>query len=245
MLVRWLQEAERPPLVVTHHVFAGNDIGNLDCDYDFCGGAGLLEYGPDGPVPCRHLQWKYSARFLVAESPPPWVLQLGSGFSLVARMGIGLVRRLGNKDAICRTMNADDPHPADWEERWAHLESIMRGERDALRRKGVRLVAIVIPYRPSLESPTPEATGGYEIQARMIQVLDRLQIRTLDAWPLFRDAVARDGSASVFRPNNDIHWNPRGIRVYAQWLAEQLRPDVAPGVARLADSEGAAVDGAE
>src|SRR5207247_1240415 len=30
MLLRWLREAERPPGLVTHHLFAGNDIGNLD-----------------------------------------------------------------------------------------------------------------------------------------------------------------------------------------------------------------------
>jgi len=226
MLSRWLKEAQRPPRLVTHHVFAGNDIGNLDCDYNFCGGGGLLEYDSEGPVPCRHLQWKYSATFLIAESPPPYVLGLASGFSTLARIAIGALRRLGNKDAICRTVNADDPHPDDWDLRWAHFESIMRSERDALSRQHIPLVVIVVPYRPSLESPNPEATGGYETQTRMLEVLRRLGIRTLDAWPPFRAAVARDGSETYFRPNRDIHWTRRGAQLYADWLVEQLGPDL-------------------
>ena len=234
MLWRWLREATQPPLVVTHHVFAGNDIGNLDCDYNFCGGGGLLEYGPDGPVPCRHLKWRYSASFLIAESPPPYALGFASSFSTLARIAIGALRRLGNKDAICRTINADDPRPEDWDLRWAHFESIMQSERDTLERQGIRLVAIVLPYRPSLESPNPEATGGYEIQTRMVEVLRRLRIRTLDAWPLFRAAVAKDGSEKYFRPNRDIHWTRHGTQLYAQWLVEQLRPDVEPRVPLVA-----------
>ncbi len=235
VLSRWLQEASRPPVLVTHHVFAGNDIGNLDCDYDFCGGGGLLEYGPDGPVPCRHLEWKYSAPFLIAESPPPYVLGLASGFSTFARIGIGALRRVGNKDAICKTINADDPRPDDWDLRWTHFESIMRSERDMLDRQGIRLVAVVVPYRPSLESGTPESTGGYEIQTRMVETLRRLHIHTLDAWPLFRAAVTRDGSEKYFRPNRDIHWRQSGTQLYAAWLAEQLVPDLEASASLVAD----------
>ena len=110
----------------------------------------------------------------------------------------------------------------------------MQSERDTLERQGIRLVAIVVPYRPSLESPNPEATGGYEIQTRMVEVLRRLRIRTLDAWPLFRAAAANDGSEKYFRANRDIHWTRQGTQLYAQWLVEQLRPDVEPRVPPVA-----------
>jgi len=38
--------------------------------------------------------------------------------------------------------------------------------------------------------------------------------------------VARDGSETYFRPNRDIHWTRRGAQLYADWLVEQLGPDL-------------------
>jgi hypothetical protein len=98
----------------------------------------------------------------------------------------------------------------------------MKTERDLLDRAGVPLVAVVLPYRPSLESDQPEATGGYVDQTRMVATLQKLGIRTLDAWPLFRGAVVRDGSALYFQPNRDVHFSQQGKQLYARWLAEQL-----------------------
>jgi hypothetical protein len=222
LLERFVREAGTPPVAVTHHLFAGNDIGNLDCDMHFCRGAGILEYPPSGPQPCRHLAWTFSAGMILAESPPPYLLSVASPYVQVARLGMGAVRQVANKDHICPTHNADDPHPADWEQRWSHFEAILKTERDLLARGGIPLVAVVLPYRPSLESEKPEATGGYVDQTRMVATLQKLGIRTLDAWPLFRGAVVRDGSAPYFQPNRDVHFSQQGKQLYANWLAEQL-----------------------
>jgi hypothetical protein len=226
LLSRFLDDAGAPPRLVTHHLFVGNDLGDLDCNLHFCGGAGILAYRTDGVVPCPHLSWTYSPGFVVAESQPPFVLSWASDLSSLARIGLGAVRRVANRDTICHTFTPDDPRPPDWDERWSHLEAILRSERDLLGRLGVPLVVTVIPQRRALESRSPAETPGYQIHQRMLATLDRLAIPRLDAWPPLRDAVSRDGSGPYFQPNGDVHFSLRGKELFADWLAAKLGADL-------------------
>jgi len=221
-LLRWLDAAPRPPLLVVHHLFSGNDIDDLDQDYDFCANHMVVEYEPDGVYPCRHLRWQFSLRDLINQSPPPYLLWIASSYLAVASQALDGVRQLHIATANHGPTVEHGTVAADWEQRWAHFEALMKAEHDELQRRGIALVASVLPFRGALESTTPQTTLGWRAQTRMLEVLRRLQIPALDFWPPLFDAVRREGSPAWFKPGQDVHFNDRGVDLYDGWLAPQL-----------------------
>ena len=235
-----LDRAPRRPFMVVHHVFVGNDIENLDCDRNFCEGGWLLEYGPEGAAPCRHLRWHFSVRDLIATTGPPYLLSVATTFSRAARFASNEFSTFRIRADRCQTAPLEGPHPQDYERRWEHFQEIFRTERDRLSERGITLVVSILPFRRALESLTPEMTEGRKVHGRMVDVLRRLGIRVLDIWDALYDAVQHDGSERYFLPNGDVHFNVAGHEFYARWLAHRLDPDIALATS-AARSPGGAV----
>jgi hypothetical protein len=224
-----LDRAPRRPFLVVHHVFVGNDIENLDCDRNFCDGGWVLEYTPEEAVPCRHLRWRFSARDLLVAAEPPYVLSVATTFSRAARFASNEFSTLRIRNDRCQTAPLEGPHPEDYERRWEHFAAIFRTEQRRLAERGITLVVSILPYRPALESSTPEATEGRKVHRRMVEVCRQLGVRTLDIWDALYKAVQRDGSERYFLPNHDVHFNVDGHQFYARWLVDQLQSDIARG----------------
>jgi hypothetical protein len=223
LLSEWLARTARPPRVLVHHLFSGNDIEDLDCDFNLCSGGGVLDYPADGPVACRNPGWVYSPRDLIHQSPAPYPLRALSTRSLAATYAIGGLARVAQITGRCASGSelhrADDPTMAT---AWVHLEQILRGERDLLQRRGIRLIVSVVPLRAALESPRPTESPGWTVQQRMIATAQRLGLQVLDPWPVFEAAVRTNGSDRYFL-TNDLHFNVEGHRLYADFLGDQLR----------------------
>lgn len=229
VLLQELKSARQAPRLVVHHLFPGNDIEDMDQDFHFCGGSGILEYLPSKPVPCRHPHWQFSLQDLLLEATPPYLVLATEGYSVAAANASNSFLMLhARMDAWKgRARIVDDPHPPDYERRWEHVEQILAAERDELRGRGIRLMVAVFPYRQSLERAEPEKTEAAIVHRRMLDIAQRLGIPTIDAWPAFQDAVRRDGSAQYFLPPQDIHFNLAGHKLYARLLADEMRQQLA------------------
>jgi hypothetical protein len=225
VLLQWLKSARQPPVLVVHHLFPGNDLEDMDQDFHFCNGSGILEYLPSKPVPCRHPQWQFSIYDLLMEATPPYLVLATERYSVAAANAANSFLMLhARMDAWKgRARIVDDPHPPDYERRWEHIEQIMAAERDDLRSRGIPLIVAVFPYRQSLESADPERTEASTVRRRMLDIVQRLGIQTIDAWPAFEDAVRRDGAARYFLPPQDIHFTLAGHQLYARLLADEMR----------------------
>ena len=229
VLLQWLKSARQAPVLVIHHLFPGNDIEDMDQDFHFCDGNGIIEYLPSKPVPCRHPHWQFSVQDLLLEATPPFIVLATEYYSVAAANASNAFLMLhARMDAWKgRARIVDDPHSPDYPLRWQHLDRIMATERDELRSRGIPLVVAVFPYRQSLESADPEKTEASIVRRRMLDIAQRLGIPTIDAWPAFEDAVRRDGSARYFLPPQDIHFNLEGHQLYARLLADETRKQLA------------------
>jgi len=221
-LLRWLEAAPKPPVLIVHHLFTGNDVDDIDQDYDFCENDMVVEYSAEGVFPCRHLQWRFSVRNLINQSPPPYVLWVASAFSAVASQAMNGVRQLHIATAPHWPAVEHGTVAPNWEQRWGHFEALMKAERDELKRRKIGLMAVVLPLRSALESEAPHDTLGYKVKQRMLEILARLEIPALDAWEPIADAVSRDGAPAFFAPAQDIHFNDRAYDLYGGWLGQRL-----------------------
>ena len=223
VLRRWLGAVH--PRLVVHHLFTGNDIEDIDADYGGCGGRPVLDYDAPSPVArCPEPRWHFPLRWLVAHSPPPYPLRVFASVSAAAAHGAMAFTRLGRWTApVARPSFGATPVS---EEKWARFEQVLRAERDELAGRGVPFVVVVLPLRSALEAPDPQATVAYRVRTRMLEVLASLHVRALDPWAHLEAALRRDGSRSIFidPPSGEIHFNPRGHQLYADWLQEQLGP---------------------
>ena len=225
VLLQWLNSARQPPVLVVHHLFPGNDLEDMDQDFHFCGGSGIIEYLPAKPVPCRHPRWQFSLQDLLLEATPPYVVLATEGYSVAAANASNAFLMLhARMDAWKgRARTVDEPHPPDYERRWEHLEQILAAERDELRGRGIRFMVAVFPYRYALERGDPENTEAAVVRRRMLDILQRLGIPVVDAWPAFADAVRRDGAPRYFLPPQDIHFTLEGHQLYARLLVDEMR----------------------
>jgi len=231
LLVQRIVAVNRPALVVLH-VYAGNDIYDIDRPYECCDGGPLLHYAADGVRPaCPTARWRTTWRARLARAPLPHPVRALLPWSQTARHAAVL---------FARAAIALDPPPhfvsgegEATEEGWDHFTRIVRTLRDALRDADVRFMLTIIPSRASLTASPPESSPSYRTGIRIARIAAELGVPTRNAWEAFRRAVERDGDARYFLGAHDIHFNAEGHRLFADWLATQL-PSSAGASARRA-----------
>jgi hypothetical protein len=214
VLRRWLKEG--PVQQAVMYLFEGNDLSEIDKGHPcsdwqsiltFEGGEARLRF-PDGPHE-QHALWER----LRATSPPPFLVRALARESRVAEFIALAMSRLRTPD-----VNANEPD----EVRWTHLDSILRAAQRELAAQGGSLAVVVLPL---VKGPTPG-----EIETRMVTVARQVGVPVLDAGDLIRGAIAR--GESVFVSQMDLHYGPRGHRLVADWLHDQLPRTAAPAPPR-------------
>lgn len=209
LIRRWIARAHFDLVVM--YVYEENDLQGLDSLFPCCDWQALLTYeGQTARPRCREASkidlagagWTW----LRYESPPPYLVRalIGSS-SAAAYLGAALVAEpffITNQSM---------------EERLAHLEAILRATRDDLQAKAVPFLVVVLPGRRWAEDPTWSDYHAPEIMA----AAQRLGVAALDASAVVREAVASGKSIYLSNPeSNDIHYNPTGHQVIANWLKD-------------------------
>jgi lysophospholipase L1-like esterase len=208
MLIRRWVASEHFDLVVMY-VYEENDLDGLDSDYPCCHWQSLLTYDgstarPRCSIPSQAELSRAGWTWLRDESPPPYLVRVMIGWSSAAAyLGAAL-----KAEPFFLTSQST-------EQRLAHLEAILRATRDELRARNVPLLVVVLPGRRWAEDPTRAESHAPQIMA----IAQRLGIPALDASMVVREAVAGANRIYMSNPeNNDIHYNPAGHQIIANWL---------------------------
>jgi hypothetical protein len=129
----------------------------------------------------------------------------------------------GNYTLETREMS-DSSLPPAGEGQWLMFETIMHSMHDELAQRHVPLVVSVLPLSSALEKTAPRATESYRVRARILEILERHKIETLDPWDYLESLVKKEGHDAVFLPQGDIHFSSNGHKYYADWLIQKLGP---------------------
>ena len=106
--------------------------------------------------------------------------------------------------------------------------------RDQLKAKGVELLVVVTPGKPSIY--TERLTGREENAAglqshgkKILDSLTRAGFNTVDLYTPLLAAKSRDSVDGALYLNDDTHWTPRGAELAADVIAKKVREMVDAG----------------
>lgn len=232
---RWVEHA-RVALVVVYF-FMGNDVHDVDRAYTCCGMGPLLDWEGAEPHPrCDRLEWTFPVGVLLSASPPPYPLRVAAGVSSFAAHATAsfdtINRWILSKQLFNVNFGTWEQLPM--EERFGKIERILRALRDDLKRDGVPLLLVVLPFRQTLERAHGIEPSGNDVwvtfedaragHQRVVDIARGLGVDVLDAWPLLDEAIAREGVAKWFAEDypGDVHFSAAGHRLLAEWLLPQL-----------------------
>lgn len=106
--------------------------------------------------------------------------------------------------------------------------------RDQLKKKGVELLVVITPGKPSIyperltgaSGETPIASHGKAI----LDSLTKLGLNTVDLYTPLLAAKANDASLGELYLNDDTHWTPRGAELAAGEIAKKVNSMVDVGL---------------
>lgn len=120
------------------------------------------------------------------------------------------------------------PHPWNADSLDNPIETVL-SFRAELERRGVELLVVVIPGKPSVYpeflNPTMYGASGDGISPGLafLDSLDAHGVQTVNLYSEFRKEKIRDGENDFLYLNTDTHWTPRGAEVAAKAVASKIR----------------------
>ena len=122
------------------------------------------------------------------------------------------------------------------------VQAILRF-RDQLKAKGVELLVVVVPGKPSIypERLTGSTSGaGAPIRSHGKMILDslsKLGLHTVDLYTPLLAAKVGDADLGPLYLNDDTHWTPRGAELAAAVIALNVRLLADAGVVDIGEDE--------
>ena len=103
--------------------------------------------------------------------------------------------------------------------------------RDQLKNKGVELLVVVTPGKPSIYPERLTGTGiGVAGHGKMIlDSLAKLGLNTVDLYTPLLSAKQGDATLGPLYLNDDTHWTPRGAEIAADVIAAKVKAMVEAG----------------
>lgn len=121
--------------------------------------------------------------------------------------------------------------PAESRSRRESVECAILRFRDQLKERGIALVVVPVPGKPSVYPDQVTRRGIGKQQdfrsptRKLIEALQREGVPTVDVFAAFSSARAEEGKDGADEPlylARDTHWTPRGARLAAQAVAARL-----------------------
>ncbi|MBO6136511.1 MAG: hypothetical protein J6P30_08035 [Fibrobacter sp.] len=141
--------------------------------------------------------------------------------------------------------------PSPLDERSAKLDNPVQAIlrfRDQLKAKGVELLVVVTPGKPSvyperLTGSAQDLNGAGESRGKnaaghgksILDSLARLGLHTVDLYTPLLAAKANDAKLGPLYLNDDTHWTPRGAELAAGVIAGKVREMVEAGVVDIGE----------
>ncbi len=99
-----------------------------------------------------------------------------------------------------------------------------------LEKRGVDLLVVVVPGKPSIypEFLNPVMYGlfgrkDFSLGLRFVDTLQTLGVNTVNLYPVLQNAKMNDRTGDLLYLNTDTHWTPRGARIAATAIANQVK----------------------
>lgn len=98
-----------------------------------------------------------------------------------------------------------------------------------LEKRGVELLVVVVPGKPSiypefLNSSMYSLFGkDFSLGRRFVDTLQVLGVHTVNLYPVLQKEKQNDRTGDLLYLNTDTHWTPRGARIAAKAIAEQVK----------------------
>ncbi len=219
-----------PTVMVVVYLFL-NDPPEVDRYMPCCRERPLLQYGPDGvrercPQPDWEPGYGNSVGWFARNSELPLPLfELGNYSRLFNQIRFTWMQRF-NQNFY------DSGHE---KTSWDYFARDLAAIHDDMRARGIALVVVTLPLKPSLQMEDSHDTDGYRDYLRMKSTAEDLGIPTLDPWDYIGEQVHRYGADAVFLSNNDVHFNARGHALMAEWLSTRLPQYMAAEPAQAKD----------
>ena len=116
--------------------------------------------------------------------------------------------------------------------------------RDQLKAKGVELLVVITPGKPSIyterltgrDSRVAGAENAVGLQSHGKKILDSLTragFNTVDLYTPLLAAKSRDSEEGPLYLNDDTHWTPRGAEIAADVIAKKVREMVDAGTVKF------------
>ena len=116
--------------------------------------------------------------------------------------------------------------------------------RDQLKAKGVELLVVITPGKPSIyterltgrDSRVAGAENAAGLQSHGKKILDSLTragFNTVDLYTPLLAAKSRDSEEGALYLNDDTHWTPRGAELAADVIAKKVREMVDAGIVKF------------
>ena len=110
--------------------------------------------------------------------------------------------------------------------------------RDQLKAKGVELLVVVVPGKPSIYPERLTGVEGLKLAGHGKAILDSLAIlglNTVDLYTPLLAAKADDANLGALYLDDDTHWTPRGAELAAGEIAKKVNSMVDAGVIDLGE----------
>jgi hypothetical protein len=238
MLDRWLDAAH--PQRVVLHVFAANDLHELDRRSICCGLGPLVTSEPPYRGRCAAPAWRLPLAERVKLSPAPYVVRATAPSSALATRVVHGLAVLGERLAGSGALGPRlDSLPARNDEvAFARYEALVRALAERARGAGAGLTFVLLASRMTLERSLgrePHAVDlwgtldeGERAHARLRALLQRVanehQAKVIDTREFFL-TLLRDPSPDEWFARDtpgDFHLSRAGHRRFADWLAPML-----------------------
>ncbi len=105
--------------------------------------------------------------------------------------------------------------------------------RDQLKAKGVELLVVITPGKPSVYTSQGSTAAGHG--KAILDSLSRLGLNTVDLYTPLLAAKADDATLGPLYLNDDTHWTPRGAELAADVIARKVREMVDAGIVDIGE----------
>lgn len=110
--------------------------------------------------------------------------------------------------------------------------------RDQLKAKGVELLVVVVPGKPSIYPERLTGVDGLKLAGHGKAILDSLAIlglNTVDLYTPLLAAKADDANQGALYLDDDTHWTPRGAELAAGEIAKKVNAMVEAGLINIGE----------
>lgn len=215
----------RPELVVLH-LFAGNDLEEIDAPYGCCHGGPLFTEEPVPKLRCTAASWRSTDRgrvvWLATRSPAPWPLRASASWLALGAAGERAFLRLSSR--IGGGVEGRWRQNTDGERLWRRMDALMGRLAQITDAGGLAVLLVVHPARTDLLAPASEREQRREFARRVMAMAEQRGWGSFDLQPTLEAMLREAGPERWFldQAPDDPHYTQAAHARVAVALGQRI-----------------------